>query len=45
VATLEQGMRTWMKPWTREHRRRIVRPLWHNGVPYSGTHMMLWAEA
>jgi len=47
VADLEQGVRTWMKPWNAEHTAgRITRPLRHNGVPYSGINiLMLWAEA
>jgi antirestriction protein ArdC len=47
VADLEQGMRTWMKPWNAGNTGgRIVRPLRHNGVPYSGINiLMLWAEA
>jgi antirestriction protein ArdC len=47
VADLEQGVRTWMKPWNAENTAgRITRPLRHNGVPYSGINiLMLWAEA
>src|SRR5690242_20698847 len=47
VADLEQGVRTWMKPWNAGNTAgRIVRPLRHNGVPYSGINiLMLWAEA
>ena len=46
IADLEQGVRTWMKPWNAGHRAgRITRPLRHNGVPYSGINiLMLWAE-
>jgi antirestriction protein ArdC len=47
VADLEQGVRTWMKPWNAGNTAgRITRPLRHNGVPYSGINiLMLWAEA
>lgn len=47
VADLEQGVRTWIKPWSAGTTAgRIVRPLRHNGVPYSGINvLMLWAEA
>lgn len=47
VADLEQGVRTWMKPWNAGNTAgRIMRPLRHNGVPYSGINiLMLWAEA
>jgi antirestriction protein ArdC len=47
IADLEQGVRTWMKPWNAGNTGgRIMRPLRHNGVPYSGINiLMLWAEA
>jgi antirestriction protein ArdC len=47
VADLEQGVRTWMKPWNAGNTAgRITRPIRHNGVPYSGINiLMLWAEA
>jgi antirestriction protein ArdC len=47
VADLEQGVRTWMKPWNAGNTAgRIMRPLRHNGLPYSGINiLMLWAEA
>ena len=47
VADLEQGVRTWMKPWNAGNTAgRIVRPLRFNGVPYSGINiLMLWAES
>jgi antirestriction protein ArdC len=47
VADLEQGVRTWMKPWSAGHTAgRITRPLRHNGEPYSGINiLMLWASA
>ena len=47
VADLEQGVRTWMKPWSASHTAgRITRPLRHNGIAYSGINiLMLWASA
>jgi antirestriction protein ArdC len=47
VASLEQGVRPWMKPWNAEHAAgRITRPLRSNGVPYQGMNvLMLWSEA
>lgn len=47
VATLEQGVRPWFKPWNAGHAAgRITRPLRHNGQPYSGINvLMLWSEA
>jgi antirestriction protein ArdC len=47
VADLEQGVRTWIKPWNAGNRAgRIMRPLRFNGLPYSGINiLMLWAEA
>src|SRR5580704_4589448 len=47
IADLEQGVRTWMKPWnTGNTAGRITRPLRHNGMPYSGINiLMLWASA
>ena len=47
VADLEQGVRTWLKPWNAGNTAgRIVRPLRHNGLPYSGINvLMLWAES
>jgi antirestriction protein ArdC len=47
IADLEQGERTWMKPWNAGNTAgRIVRPLRFNGVPYSGINiLMLWAES
>src|SRR5690242_20284441 len=47
VADLEQGVRTWMKPWNAGNTAgRIIRPLRFNGIPYSGINiLMLWAEA
>ncbi len=47
IADLEQGERTWLKPWNAEHAAgRITRPLRHNGQPYNGINiLMLWATA
>lgn len=47
VADLEQGVRTWMKPWNAEHvAGKITRPLRHNGTPYSGINiLMLWSAS
>jgi antirestriction protein ArdC len=44
VASLEQGVRPWMKPWSGENAAaRITRPLRHNGAPYSGINILvLW---
>jgi antirestriction protein ArdC len=47
VASLEQGVRPWMKPWCGENAAaRIIRPLRHNGTPYSGINiLMLWGAS
>jgi len=47
IADLEQGVRTWMKPWNAEHAAgRITKPLRHNGQPYNGINiLMLWSSA
>ena len=47
VASLEQGVRPWVKPWNAEHAAgRITRPLRHNGQPYSGINVLsLWMSA
>ena len=47
VASLEKGIRPWVKPWNAEHAAgRINRPLRHNGEPYSGINVLnLWMEA
>ena len=46
IADLEQGVRTWAKPWSVEHAAgRITRPLRHNGTPYQGINvLLLWGE-
>ena len=47
VASLETGVRPWIKPWSADHAAgRIMRPLRHNGIAYSGINvLMLWASA
>ena len=47
VASLEQGVRPWMKPWSADNAAgRIIRPLRHNGQGYSGINiLMLWSSA
>jgi antirestriction protein ArdC len=47
VASLEQGVRPWFKPWNAEHAAgRITRPLRGNGIPYQGINvLMLWSAA
>ena len=47
IADLEQGVRSWMKPWSAEHAAgRVSRPLRHNGTPYRGMNvLLLWGEA
>lgn len=47
VASLEKGVRPWIKPWSGENvAARITRPLRHNGAPYSGINILvLWAAA
>jgi antirestriction protein ArdC len=47
ISDLEQGIRSWMKPWSAEHAAgRISRPLRHNGTPYRGMNvLLLWGEA
>ena len=47
IADLEQGELTWLKPWsTGNLDGRIVKPLRHNGMAYSGINvLMLWGAA
>ena len=47
VSHLEQGVRPWVRPWNAGHAAgRIMRPLRHNGQPYSGINVLsLWASA
>ncbi len=47
IADLEQGELTWLKPWAAGNLDgRIVKPLRHNGLAYSGINvLMLWGAA
>ena len=47
VADLEQGIRSWLKPWHVAHTAGpISRPLRHNGTPYRGVNvLLLWSES
>lgn len=47
AADLENGVRTWLKPWSVTHTAgRITRPLRSTGQPYNGINvLMLWADA
>lgn len=47
VASLETGVRPWVRPWNAEHAAgRITRPLRHNGEPYTGINVLtLWASS
>lgn len=47
IADLEQGELTWLKPWSAGNLEgRIVKPLRHNGMAYSGINvLMLWGAA
>jgi antirestriction protein ArdC len=47
IASLETGVRPWLKPWSVEHAAgKISRPLRANGIPYQGVNvLLLWAEA
>jgi antirestriction protein ArdC len=47
IASLETGIRPWMKPWSGDHAAgRITRPLRGNGVPYQGINvLMLWGAS
>ena len=47
VADLEQGVRPWAKPWSADHATgKIIRPLRHNGTPYSGINiLLLWSSS
>lgn len=47
LSDLEQGVRTWLKPWSVTHTAgRINRPLRHNGTPYRGVNvLLLWGES
>ena len=46
IASLEKGVRPWIKPWRGEAAGRVSRPLRHNGMPYAGINiLMLWNAA
>ena len=47
IADLEQGVRSWLKPWSAENAaERITRPTRHNGTSYRGINvLLLWGEA
>ena len=47
IADLEQGELTWLKPWSAGNMDgRIIKPLRHNGMAYSGINvLMLWGAA
>jgi antirestriction protein ArdC len=47
IADLENGVRTWLKPWSVTHTAgKITRPLRHTGEPYQGVNvLLLWSEA
>jgi antirestriction protein ArdC len=47
AASLEQGVRPWIKPWNAEHAAgRITRPLRANGLAYQGINVLvLWGES
>jgi antirestriction protein ArdC len=47
IADLEQGVRTWMRPWSTERPAGASRrPLRHNGTPYRGINVItLWSAA
>jgi antirestriction protein ArdC len=47
VAELQKGVRPWMQPWCSTNAiGRVMRPLRHNGLPYSGMNvLLLWSEA
>jgi antirestriction protein ArdC len=47
LTALEQGVRPWQKPWSPANTNgKIMRPLRHNGEPYSGINiLMLWGAA
>lgn len=47
IADLENGVRTWMKPWSVTHTAgKISRPLRQTGEPYQGVNvLLLWSQA
>ena len=47
IADLEQGVRTWQRPWNAANAAgNIIRPRRANGLPYRGVNvLLLWSEA
>jgi antirestriction protein ArdC len=47
ITDLEQGVRTWLKPWSGDNAaQRVTLPLRHNGTPYRGINiLLLWGES
>ena len=47
IADLEQGVRTWQRPWNADNAAgNIIRPRRANGLPYPGVNvLLLWSEA
>jgi antirestriction protein ArdC len=46
IRDLEQGTRSWIKPWTTSSGQAAARPLRHDGTPYKGVNVLiLWSEA
>lgn len=46
IRDLEQGTRSWIKPWSSSGDAAPVRPLRHDGTPYRGVNVLiLWSEA
>ncbi|MBW5435358.1 DUF1738 domain-containing protein [Bradyrhizobium canariense] len=46
IRDLEQGTRSWIKPWTTSSKKSAIRPLRHDGTPYRGINVLiLWSEA
>ena len=48
ISDLERGVRPWLRPWSTKHGKagNVMRPLRHNGLPYSGMNVLLlwWAS-
>lgn len=46
IRDLEQGTRSWIKPWATSTGHDAARPLRHDGTPYRGVNVLiLWSEA
>ncbi len=47
IADLQKGVAPWVRPWRADNAAgRIIRPLRHNGLPYSGINvLLLWGAA